>query len=97
MAVFTLPPQAVTRAVAHRTVEEVWYVTAGAGKLWRKLGAAAAVNELAPGVSITLPVGTRFQFRCDGPAPLEIVAVTMPPWPGEEEAYPVEGIWPPTL
>jgi mannose-6-phosphate isomerase-like protein (cupin superfamily) len=97
MAAFALPPQAVSRAVAHHTVEEVWYVTAGAGKLWRKHGTAVEVTELAPGVSVTLPVGTHFQFRCDSPTPLAIVAVTMPPWPGEGEAYAVEGIWAPTV
>jgi hypothetical protein len=47
----------------------------------------------APGVSITLPIGTQFQFRCDGGARLEAVAVTMPPWPGADEAHPGSGIW----
>jgi len=38
-----------------------------------------------------------FQFRCDGGEPLEAVAVTMPPWPGAEEAFVVSGIWEPTV
>ena len=29
-------------------------------------------------------------------APLQVVAVTIPPWPGEEEAEPVSGPWTPT-
>jgi mannose-6-phosphate isomerase-like protein (cupin superfamily) len=45
------------------------------------------------GVSITIPAGTRFQFRNDGDEALAAVGVSMPPWPGEDEAYPVEGIW----
>ena len=97
MAAFRLAPGAVSRAVAHRTVEEIWCFTAGRGRLWRKLGDGEEVVEVAPGVSITLPIGTHFQFRCDGGKPLEAVAVTMPPWPGAEEALAVPGIWKPTV
>lgn len=97
MAVFTLPPGAVSRAVAHRSVEELWYVTAGRGRLWRRRRQAEAVTDLAPGVSVAIPPGAAFQFRCDGEAPLEILGVTMPPWPGEGEAVPAAGKWQPTL
>jgi mannose-6-phosphate isomerase-like protein (cupin superfamily) len=97
MAAFRLPPGAVARAVIHRTVEEIWYVAAGSGRIWRRQGEAEAVTDLVPGLSLTIPVGTRFQFRCDGAAPLDIVAVTMPPWPGEDEAYAVGGLWTATV
>jgi mannose-6-phosphate isomerase-like protein (cupin superfamily) len=97
MARFTLPPGAVSRAVAHRTVEELWCITAGNGRMWRKSGEREEVTELAAGCSLTIPTGTHFQFRCDGTAPLEAVAVTMPPWPGEDEAYAVAGPWQATL
>lgn len=93
MALFTLAPGAVAKAVAHRTVEEIWYVTRGSGRMWRKSAEHEEVTELEAGVSIGIPAGTRFQFRCDSGEPLEAVAVTMPPWPGADEAYPVEGIW----
>ena len=96
MAVFTLAPGAVSRAVAHRTVEEIWYVTGGRGRMWRRSGGREEVSELDPGVSLTIPTGTQFQFRNDGGETLEAVAVTMPPWPGEGEACLVEGIWEPT-
>jgi mannose-6-phosphate isomerase-like protein (cupin superfamily) len=97
MAAFRLAPGAVSRAVAHRTVEEIWYFTAGAGRMWRKLGEHQATTEVAAGVSITIPAGTHFQFRCDGDDPLNAVAVTMPPWPGPDEAYAVPGKWEPTV
>ena len=96
LAVFSLAPYAVAKAVTHRTIEEIWYFIAGRGRFWRKLGGAEEITEIGPGVSISLPTGTRFQYRCDGDEALVAVAVTMPPWPGEDEAYPVEGIWPAT-
>jgi mannose-6-phosphate isomerase-like protein (cupin superfamily) len=94
MISFTLAPGAVSKAVAHKTVEEIWYVTAGRGRLWRKSDAAEEVVPLNPGLSLTIPAGAQFQFRNDGDEALQIVAVTMPPWPGEGEAISAEGTWP---
>jgi mannose-6-phosphate isomerase-like protein (cupin superfamily) len=96
MAHFRLPPGAISRAVAHRTVEEIWYVVAGTGRLWRQFGAAAEVTTLTAGISVTIPVGAQFQFRNDGAEPLDIIGVTMPPWPGMAEAEAVDGMWAPT-
>ena len=67
---FALPPGGVSKAVSHKTVEEIWYVVAGQGRLWRKAGGREAITGLAPGLSLTLPAGTAFQFRNDGTAPL---------------------------
>lgn len=97
MAAFRLSPGAVAKAVAHRTVEEIWYVVSGRGRIWRSAGGSEEITELSPGLSLTIPTGTRFQFCCDGDAPLDIVAVTMPPWPGDGEAYAAEGIWAATV
>ena len=93
MAHFKLPPGVVSKAVAHRTVEEVWYFIAGRGRMWCKLGTHEEIIQAEPGVSISILVGTHFQFRCDGEEALEAVGVTMPPWPGMDEAFPVEGPW----
>ncbi len=93
MAHFKLLPGQTSKPVAHRTVEELWYVLSGTGQMWRKQHDAEDLAELRPGLSLTIPVGTSFQFRCDGATPLEIVAVTMPPWPGANEAYDVPGRW----
>ncbi|MBV8868951.1 MAG: hypothetical protein JOY65_05980, partial [Acetobacteraceae bacterium] len=98
MAQFALPPRAVSRAVAHRSVEEVWCFLSGRGRMWRRLGAHEEITDVGPGTSISIPVGTHFQFRCDSDdGPLVAVGVTMPPWPGEAEAYAVEGCWQPTV
>jgi mannose-6-phosphate isomerase-like protein (cupin superfamily) len=95
--VFSLPPSAVARAVAHRTIEEIWYFLSGRGRMWRKLNDQEEIVEVAAGVSITIPTGTHFQFRCDGDEKLTALGATMPPWPGEDEAYSVQGVWPPTI
>jgi mannose-6-phosphate isomerase-like protein (cupin superfamily) len=97
MALFTLAPGMVGKAVAHHTVEEIWVVIRGWGRMWRKSGDGEDIAELAAGVSVGIPVGTHFQLRSDGAEPLEAVAVTMPPWPGDGEAYIVAGKWVPTV
>jgi mannose-6-phosphate isomerase-like protein (cupin superfamily) len=97
MARFTLSRGGVSKAVAHRTVEEIWYITNGSGRMWRKTADREEVIELTAGCSLTIPIGAHFQFRCDSAAPLEAVAVTMPPWPGEDEAYAVAGPWQATV
>ena len=89
----TLPVGATSMAVAHRTVEEVWYVVSGRGQVWRKRDAQVSVVDINPGVSLSIEIGTHFQFRNTGDEPLCIVITTMPPWPGENEAVPVEGKW----
>lgn len=97
MAHFTLGPGQVARAVAHRTVEEVWYFLAGKGRMWRRLGETEEITEVAPGLSVAIPLGARFQLRNDGDGPLTAVAITMPPWPGADEACFVDGKWPATV
>ena len=37
LATFTLPPGAVSKAVAHRTIEEVWYFVRGRGRFRRRI------------------------------------------------------------
>jgi mannose-6-phosphate isomerase-like protein (cupin superfamily) len=97
MAHFELAPEQIAKAVTHRTVEEVWFILSGRGRMWRKNAAREEVVELAAGLCLTIPLGTHFQFRCDGDEALAAVAVTMPPWPGEDEAVAVAGIWPATV
>ena len=93
LAHFELMRNKTSAAVAHRTVEEIWFFLGGHGEMWRKQNDKEAVVQLYPGVCITIPLGTHFQFRSFGPEPLAAIGVTMPPWPGECEAYIVEGKW----
>lgn len=96
LAHFRLPAGHTSKAVAHQTVEEIWYFLKGRGKMWRKLGTQELVSELSPGLSINIPEGAHFQFRSHDDGPLEAVAVTMPPWPGAHEAVNVSGMWHPS-
>jgi mannose-6-phosphate isomerase-like protein (cupin superfamily) len=64
--------------------------------MWRRRGDETLTVAVHPGVSLAIPPGTSFQFRATGATALEAVAVTMPPWPGKEEAEAAEGIWPAT-
>ena len=90
----TLPPWAISKAVKHRTVEEMWYCISGAGEVWRKLGAAERVVNFTPGVSLSIPLGAHFQFRNPGDEPLVLIIATTPPWPGKDEAIRVADYWP---
>jgi len=97
MAHFSLPAGAVSAAVTHRTVEEIWFVIAGSGQMWRRRGSIEEITEVVAGTCMTIPLGTHFQFRAGGAQTLEVLAITMPPWPGDGEAVPVPGPWRPTV
>ena len=81
----------VSRPVRHRTVEEIWYVTEGRGRIWRSAPDAAEGKtvEVGPGDAIRIPTGWAFQFAAAPETGLRFVCFTSPPWPGPEEAVPV--------
>ena len=101
MVEVSIPAGAVSRPVRHCTVEEVWYIIAGWGRVWRcppDLPAAeVAPVGVAAGDAIVIPTGWAFQFAADGnddgagdaeagAGGLRFICVTMPPWPGMDEA-----------
>lgn len=93
MARFSLAAGLVSKAVRHRTIEELWYITAGTGEMWRHDGTNERIVILSPGVSLAIPAGVAFQFRSLGPGTLEAIGVSMPPWPGMDEAEFAAGTW----
>ena len=97
MAEFELAPGAVSAAVTHRTVEEIWYVLRGRGEMWRRQGSREEVARLEPGLCLTVPLGTHFQFRAAADDALVVLGVTLPPWPGADEAIVVTGPWAATV
>jgi mannose-6-phosphate isomerase-like protein (cupin superfamily) len=95
-----LAPGGVSRPVAHRSVEEIWYVLEGRGHVWRcPPGARTEPLAVSPGDSVVIPVGWRFQFRAAPSGELRFLCYTSPPWPGPEEALPVTtgGLGDPTV
>lgn len=97
MAHFALAPGQTSKAVTHRTVEEIWFFVAGRGQMWRKQAGQEEIVDVHPGLCLTIPLGTHFQFRASGDETLAAIGVTMPPWPGEDEAVVVDGTWAPTV
>lgn len=95
MARFELDAGQVAAAVVHRSVDELWWVVSGRGHLWRRGPDGESVVDLAPGLCVDIPCGTAFQFRASDEQPLVVLGVTMPPWPGADEAQVVPGLWPP--
>lgn len=89
----TLPAGSVSGAVYHKTVDEIWYFISGSGEVWRKHEQEEAVDQVGNGVCLSIPSGTRFQFRNTGSAPLCFVIATIPRWPGAEEAVHTDGHW----
>jgi mannose-6-phosphate isomerase-like protein (cupin superfamily) len=71
-------------------------VISGVGELWRKQGEREEVVPLLPDTAHSIPLGTHFQFRNTSAEPLTFVIVTMPPWPGMDEAVRVADHWPPS-
>ena len=100
----TLPAGQVSRPMRHQTVEEIWYVLEGRGRVWRSHPTSAfqsggqpqetpegIVEEtvvVGPGDALTIPTGWSFQFSADAQTALRFLCYTNPPWPGPEEAQP---------
>lgn len=65
----------------------------------RERSGAGEESEIAlsADVSLSIPVGTTFQFRCDGDTVFTAVGVTVPAWPGDNEAVASTGCWEPAL
>jgi mannose-6-phosphate isomerase-like protein (cupin superfamily) len=97
MGHYELAPGQVSKAVRNQTVEEIWFFLSGRGEMWRRQAEHEEIVPVESGVCLSIPLGTHFQFRSFGDAPLIAVGITMPPWPGPGEAIVVEGKWKPNL
>ncbi len=93
----TVPPMQINQATVHKTVSEFWYILEGQGEIWWDDGDENSVTSLVPGTAIDIPVGTGFQYRNIGDTDLKFICIAMPPWPGDEEADHIKGIWEPTV
>lgn len=80
-------------AVAHRTVDEMWFVVGGSAEVWRRLGDEESLVTVSAGDALTVPLGADFQYRTVGDALFQFIMCTTPAWPGPDEAIFVEGRW----
>ena len=58
----TLPVDGISSAVCHKTVEEIWLFTQGSGQVWRNLKNTEQIDDVLPGTSLLIPLGTHFQL-----------------------------------
>ena len=63
MAHFTLAAEQTSKAVMHRTVEEIWFFLSGRGEMWLKQDSREELISVESGICLTIPLGTQFQFR----------------------------------
>jgi len=90
----TLAAGGISRPVWHRTVEEVWYVLSGHGRVWRSPAGEdtepGQIVGVGHGDALAIPTGWRFQFSADAGGELRFLCYTSPPWPGPDEAVPAD-------
>jgi len=84
----------ITRPVIHQSVEEIWYILEGAGQVWR-CPPEEDPQTIEPwyvekGNALSIPTHWSFQFRSIGQVPLKFLCITLPPWPGNNEAQPAQ-------
>ena len=89
----TLPQGRTSWAVSHKSVDEIWFFTSGHGEVWRSDEKCEKIVDVQEGKCITIPAGTAFQFRNNGTDDLKFIGVTIPSWPGQEEAVEENGHW----
>jgi len=80
LAEATVPPGASTQAHFHRRSEEIYYFTAGAGRMI--LGEEEAA--VGAGDCVVIPPGTEHQLVNDGSAPLVLLCCCAPPYSDED-------------
>jgi mannose-6-phosphate isomerase-like protein (cupin superfamily) len=97
----TIQAGQVSRPVRHRTVEEAWYLLEGHGRVWRQApnDTPGTTDTVGPGDTLAIPLGWAFQFAANDDEAMRFLCVTMPPWPGADEAVPVAegGLGAPTV
>jgi mannose-6-phosphate isomerase-like protein (cupin superfamily) len=76
LAQATVPPGTATEAHYHRTSEEIYLFTAGAGRM-RLAGEEAAVRA---GDCVVIPPGAEHQLVNDGAEPLVLLCCCSPPY-----------------
>src|SRR5258708_19552707 len=69
MAHFELGAGRTSVAVAHHSVDEIWYILRGHGEMWRRQGDRRGAGPLQPGTSPSTPPPPPLPFPAPPPAP----------------------------
>jgi mannose-6-phosphate isomerase-like protein (cupin superfamily) len=94
----TLKNGITSKAIVHKTVNEIWHVISGSGEIWRRQNGIDSITKLNVGLTIDIPQGTDFQYRSTDGDNLVFMCVTTPPWPGADEVnYLSIGAWEPSI
>jgi mannose-6-phosphate isomerase-like protein (cupin superfamily)/ketosteroid isomerase-like protein len=80
LAEATVPPGGDTEEHYHRASEEIYFFTAGQGRL--RLGDDE--SEVAAGDTVVIPPGTRHKLWNTGPEPLKLLCCCAPPYSHED-------------
>jgi mannose-6-phosphate isomerase-like protein (cupin superfamily) len=73
---------------------EAYFVLAGRGEIWRRLGDREGITVLRPGRWVEIPAGTEFQYRAYRETTVVFLVVVLPSW--QPDAYHTidAGPWP---
>ena len=74
----TLPAGLTSSPISHRNIEEIWFFTHGTGLVWRQQGNIEETVKVEPGISLTIPKNTKFQFKNTGNTPVSYTHLTLP-------------------
>ena len=89
LAEATVPPGGETEEHFHRASEEIYFFTAGHGRL--RLGDEE--SEVAAGDTVVIPPGTRHKLRNTGSEPLRLLCCCSPPYSHETRCWSHRGTW----
>src|SRR5258707_5264725 len=81
MAHFELGAGRTSVAVAHHSVDEIWYILRGHGEMWRRQGDRRETGLLEPGTCGSISPRARLPIRATAPGPLPAATPAMPPPP----------------
>jgi mannose-6-phosphate isomerase-like protein (cupin superfamily) len=69
MAHFELGPGQISKAVTHRSVEEIWYFLSGRGQMWRRQNGEASIVDVYPAYVSRYPLALTFSFAHSATSP----------------------------
>src|SRR5258708_12959987 len=88
MAHFELGAGRTSVAVAHHSVDEIWYILRGHGEMWRRQGDRREAGLLGPRTRVSIPPRARLPVRAPAPPPPPPGPPPPPPRPPPTPPHP---------